>query len=92
MLEEPPNPLRCQEKILVSFWLYMSGPNLYLSCVWQSDAGFDVKTCDLYFKTLVGGKKMSVCVDIHKPKIMCMPMKVGVRTYATYANCRTRTS
>ena len=53
MLEEPPNPLRCQEKILVSFWLYMSGPNLYLSCVWQSDTGFDVKTCDLYFKTLV---------------------------------------
>ena len=32
---------------------------------------------------------MSVRVNVRTPKIMCTPIEVGVRTYATYANCRT---
>ena len=32
---------------------------------------------------------MSVRVNVRTSKIMCTPVKVGVRTYATYANCRT---
>ena len=31
---------------------------------------------------------MSVCVNVRMSKIMLTPIKVGVRTYATYANCR----
>ena len=32
---------------------------------------------------------MSVRVKIHKSSIMRIPIKVGVRTCVTYANCRT---
>ena len=32
---------------------------------------------------------MSVRVKVRMSKIMCTPIKVGVRTYATYANRRT---
>ena len=31
---------------------------------------------------------MSVHVNVRMFKIMHMPIKVGVRTYVTYANCR----
>ena len=31
---------------------------------------------------------MSVHVNIHMPRIMCMPINVGIPTYATYANCQ----
>ena len=34
---------------------------------------------------------MSVRVNVWMSKIMRTPIKVGVRTYATYANCRTLT-
>ena len=34
-------------------------------------------------------KKISVHVNIHMSKIICSPIKVGVHTYATYANCQT---
>ena len=33
--------------------------------------------------------KMSVRVNVRMSKIMRTPIKVSVRTYATYANCRT---
>ena len=32
---------------------------------------------------------MGVRVNVRMFKIMCTPIKVRVRTYATYANCRT---
>ena len=32
---------------------------------------------------------MSVLVNVHMSKIMRTPIKLGVRTYAKYANCRT---
>ena len=32
---------------------------------------------------------MSVRVNGHKSKFMRTPIKLGVRTYATYANCQT---
>ena len=32
---------------------------------------------------------MSVRVNVRMSKIMRTPIQVGVRTYATYANCRT---
>ena len=32
---------------------------------------------------------MGVRVNVRMQKIMCTPIKVGVRTYATYANSRT---
>ena len=32
------------------------------------------------------GKNESMC-QLPMSKIMCMPIKVGIRTYATYANC-----
>ena len=35
------------------------------------------------------GKKMSEHVNVRMSKIMRTPIKVGTRTYATYANCRT---
>ena len=42
------------------------------------------------FKTLKNhGEKMRVHVNIHMAKIMHIPIKVGVRTYVMYANCRT---
>ena len=31
---------------------------------------------------------MSVCVMVVMSKVMCMPIKLGVRTYATYTNCQ----
>ena len=34
-------------------------------------------------------EKMSGRVNVLMSKIMCMPIKIGVRTYATYANCST---
>ena len=33
---------------------------------------------------------MSVRVNVHMPKITRTPIKVGVRTYATYTNCGTQ--
>ena len=35
------------------------------------------------------GKKISVRVNAHMSKIMHTPIKIGLRTYATYTNCRT---
>ena len=35
---------------------------------------------------------MSVCVNVQMSKIMCMPVKLGVRTYVTHAYCRTLNS
>ena len=35
---------------------------------------------------------MSIPVNVCMSKIMCMPIKVGVRIYATYANCPTLTN
>ena len=32
---------------------------------------------------------MSVRANVRMSKIMCTPIKVGIRTYAMYANCRT---
>ena len=32
---------------------------------------------------------MSVRLNVRISKIMCTPTKVGVHTYAMYANCRT---
>ena len=32
---------------------------------------------------------MSVLVNVHMSKIMLTPIKLGIRTYATYANYRT---
>ena len=32
---------------------------------------------------------MGVRVNVHSSKIMLTPIKVSVRTYVTYANCRT---
>ena len=32
---------------------------------------------------------MSVRVNVCMSNIMCAPIKLGIRTYATYANCRT---
>ena len=34
-------------------------------------------------------ENMSLLVNVRMSKIMGTPIKVGVRTYATYANCRT---
>ena len=34
-------------------------------------------------------EKMSVHVNVRMSTIMRTPMKLGVHTYATYANCRT---
>ena len=34
-------------------------------------------------------ENMSVLVNVRMSKIMDTPIQVGVRTYATYANCRT---
>ena len=34
-------------------------------------------------------EKMSVRLNVRMTKIMCTPLKLGVRTYATYANSRT---
>ena len=34
-------------------------------------------------------EQMSVRVNVRKSKIMRMPTKVDVRTYATYVNCQT---
>ena len=43
-------------------------------------------------KTLQNYKeKMSVHVSVRMSKIMCRPVKVGVRTYTTYVHCRTLT-
>ena len=43
-------------------------------------------------KTLQNYKEnMSVHVSVRMSKIMCRPVKVGVRTYATYVHCRTLT-
>ena len=33
------------------------------------------------------GKRMSICVNICKSKIMHAPIKVGVYMYVTYVNC-----
>ena len=33
-------------------------------------------------------EKMSVHANVRMSKIMCTSIKVGKRTYATYANCR----
>ena len=39
-------------------------------------------------KTLQNNReKIGVLVDVHKSKIMRTPIKLGVRAYATYANC-----
>ena len=34
-------------------------------------------------------EKLSACVNLRMSKIVCTPIKVGVRNYATYAKCRT---
>ena len=32
-------------------------------------------------------EKMSIRVNVHMSKIMCMPINVGIHTHGTYANC-----
>ena len=34
-------------------------------------------------------EKMSIRVNVHMSKIMCMPINVGIHTHGTYANCWT---
>ena len=86
MLEEPPNQFPCQEKILVSLWLYMSGPNLYLSCVWQSDAGFDVKACDLYFKTLVDVFTNHISAELYRmDRTQDLNLQIGTKLFGNHS-------
>ena len=45
------------------------------------------------FKTLKNHwEKMGIHVNKYSSKIMCISVKVGIRTYMTYANCKTLTS